>query len=86
MHRHTTATATSMVSMAYMLAGTDLVAILPENLARRVASTAQIRLLEPDFTLRPLRQSAYWHTRRDGDPGHVWLREQLLAVVDHHVH
>ena len=80
--RHVTATAGSFVSMAYMLAGTELVAILPEKLANRVADAAQIRLLEPDFPLRPLTQSAYWHTRRDRDPGHAWLREQLLTVAE----
>jgi DNA-binding transcriptional LysR family regulator len=80
-HRHVTATASSFVSMAFMLAGTELVAVLPEKLARRVADAADIRLLEPDVPLRPLRQSAYWHVRRDRDPGHVWLREQLLAVA-----
>jgi DNA-binding transcriptional LysR family regulator len=80
--RHVTATASSFVSMAYMLAGTELVAILPEKLANRVADAAQIRLLEPDFPLRPLTQSAYWHTRRDCDPGHVWLRTQLLTVAE----
>jgi DNA-binding transcriptional LysR family regulator len=40
-----------------------------------------VRVLEPEMTLQPLRQSAFWHSRRDRDPGHVWLREQLLAAA-----
>ncbi|MCM3883338.1 LysR family transcriptional regulator [Frankia sp. R82] len=79
--RRVAATASSMVTMAFLLAGTDLVAVLPERLARRVAVAAEIRLLEPEMQLQPLRESAYWHARRARDPGHVWLREQLFAVA-----
>lgn len=74
------ATASSFVAMPFMLAGTELIALLPESLGRRVARAADIVLLEPDVPITPLRQSAYWHSRRDRDPGHVWLREQLRAV------
>ena len=79
--RRVAATANSFASMAFMLAGTELVALLPERLARRAAAAADVRLLEPDMDLRPLTQSAYWHNRRSRDPGHVWLREQLLAAA-----
>ncbi len=79
--RRVAATADSMVTMAFLLAGTDLVAVLPQRLAKRLATAADIRLLEPEMPLRPLRQSAFWHTRRDRDPGHVWLRQHLVAVA-----
>jgi DNA-binding transcriptional LysR family regulator len=79
--RRVAATAGGFLPMPFMLAGTELVAVLPERLARRVAGAADIRLLEPEMDLQPLRQSAFWHARRDRDPGHVWLREQLLAVA-----
>ena len=79
--RRVAATAGGFVPMPFMLAGTDLVAVLPERLARRVAAAADIRLLEPEMELQPLRQSAFWHSRRDRDPGHVWLREQLITMV-----
>ncbi|MCK9894467.1 LysR family transcriptional regulator [Frankia sp. AgB32] len=79
--RRVAATSSSMVTMAFLLAGTDLVALLPERLARRVAAAAEIRILEPEMPLPPLRESAFWHARRDRDPGHVWLRQQLFAVA-----
>jgi DNA-binding transcriptional LysR family regulator len=37
-------------------------------------------LLEPDMPITPLHESMYWHARRDRDPGHAWLREQIRAV------
>ncbi|WP_369253099.1 LysR family transcriptional regulator [Geodermatophilus amargosae] len=80
--RRVAATSSGFVTMPFMLAGTDLVALLPERLARRVAEAADIRLLEPEVPLQPLRQSAFWHARRDRDPGHVWLREQLAVVAE----
>jgi DNA-binding transcriptional LysR family regulator len=79
--RSVVATATGFATMPFMLAGTDLVAVIPQRLARRVATAADIRILEPEMPLRPLLQSAFWHARRDRDPGHVWLREQMAAVA-----
>lgn len=79
--RRTEATASTFTAMPFMLAETGLVTIIPERLGRRVANAADIVLLEPEVELQPLRQSAYWHSRRDTDQGHRWLREQLLAVA-----
>lgn len=78
--RSVEATASSFVAMPYMLAGTELVTLLPESLGQRVASSAEIVLLEPDMPITPLHESMYWHARRDRDPGHAWLREQIRAV------
>jgi DNA-binding transcriptional LysR family regulator len=80
--RRVVATASNFVAMPFMLAETNLVTVIPERLGRRVAKAADIVLLEPDFPLSPLRESAFWHARRNQDPGHIWLREQLLAVVE----
>ncbi|MEV5831587.1 LysR family transcriptional regulator [Spirillospora sp. NPDC052242] len=84
--RQVEATASSFVAMPFMLAGTRLVTLVPESLGKRVASAADIVLLEPDFRLEPLRQSVLWHARRDRDPGHAWLREQLLTVAKDSLH
>jgi DNA-binding transcriptional LysR family regulator len=78
--RRVEASASSLVAMPYMLAETELVTLLPESLGRRVASSADIVLLEPDMAITPLHQSMYWHGRRDRDPGHAWLRDQIRAV------
>jgi DNA-binding transcriptional LysR family regulator len=79
--RNVEATATTFTTMPFMLAGTRLVTVLPERLASRVATAADIVLLESTVDLPPLRQSAVWHSRRDDDPGHRWLRDQLAEVA-----
>ncbi|MBB4683151.1 LysR family transcriptional regulator [Amycolatopsis jiangsuensis] len=75
------ATSVTFITMPFLLAGTDLVTIIPESLGQKLTPAADITLLEPEFPLRPVRESVYWHSRREGDPGHRWLREQLLAVA-----
>ncbi len=75
------ATSVNFITMPFLLAGTDLVTIIPERLGRQLSAAADITLLEPEFAVRPVRESAFWHARRDADPGHRWLREQLLNVA-----
>jgi DNA-binding transcriptional LysR family regulator len=75
------ATSVNFITLPFLLTGTDLVTIIPERLGRQIAPAADITLLEPEFVLRPVRESAFWHSRRDADPGHRWLREQLLSVA-----
>jgi DNA-binding transcriptional LysR family regulator len=75
------ATAGTFTTMPLMLAGTRLITIVPERLARRVARAAEITLLEPEIVLPPMHQSAVWHSRRDTDPGHQWLRGRLTEVA-----
>ncbi|ONH23622.1 LysR family transcriptional regulator [Pseudofrankia asymbiotica] len=80
--RRVAASSSSFATMVFLLSGsTDLVAVLPERSVRRAAASAEIRVLEPDMPLVPLRESAFWHRRRDRDPGHIWLRERLFATA-----
>jgi DNA-binding transcriptional LysR family regulator len=75
------ATTVNFIAMPFLLAGTELITIIPERLGQQVGAAADIALLEPQFRLRPISESAYWHSRRDADPGHRWLRAQLNAIA-----
>ncbi|MFF0501803.1 LysR family transcriptional regulator [Nocardia aobensis] len=75
------ATSVNFTAMPFLLAGTDLITIIPERLGQQVATAADIALVELEFFVRPVRESMYWHSRRDTDRGHRWLREQLHAVA-----
>jgi hypothetical protein len=46
-----------------------------------MAEVADIRLLEPPFQPPVVSESMLWHPSRTADPGHTWLREQLMAVA-----
>lgn len=60
------------------LARTDLVAVLPERL---VATTGALQVVDPPLDLPGFDMLMLWHERLHRDPGHKWLRQQVLAVL-----
>jgi len=63
--------------LPFVVAGTDLVAIVPERLARRVAGPANVLVVEPPFGNVELIEAAWWHPTRSADPALCWLRGVL---------
>ena len=71
----------SFFLLPFMLQGTHLVTLVHERLGKRLAEVADIQLLEPPFETPVVSESMLWHPSRTADPGHTWLREQLMAVA-----
>jgi DNA-binding transcriptional LysR family regulator len=61
------------LALPFVVAGTDLVAALPERLARLVADLAQLTIVEPPFGEVEIVEAMWWHPTRESDPGHRWL-------------
>ncbi|HEX2011373.1 MAG TPA: LysR family transcriptional regulator [Roseateles sp.] len=59
------------------LAGTELVAMLPERLVRDMPG---LQLVEPPLELPGYEMSMLWHERVHRDPAQQWLREQIAAA------
>jgi DNA-binding transcriptional LysR family regulator len=72
--RHGQVTTVGWLSLPFVVAGTDLLAIVPERLARRVAVTAGVAVIEPPFGKIELVEAAWWHPSRGTDPALRWLR------------
>jgi DNA-binding transcriptional LysR family regulator len=68
---------TGWLPLPFVVAGTDLVAIVPERLARRVADPAAVLVVEPPFGTVELIEAAWWHPTRSADPALSWLRGVL---------
>jgi len=68
--------------VGHVIASTDMVATVPERLARRLAETLPLRVLAPPMRLPAFPICIYWHPRFDAEPGHAWLRERLASAVD----
>jgi len=66
-----------LLPLPFVVAGTDLVAIVPERLARRVASMAGVLVVEPPFGQVDLIEAVWWHPARSADPALSWLRGVL---------
>jgi DNA-binding transcriptional LysR family regulator len=71
----------SIVIQPLVLAGTRMMALIPERLGRHFAAKAGIRLLDPPYPLAPLHLTMYWASRAGRDPGHRWLRDRILRAA-----
>ncbi|MDJ0653540.1 MAG: LysR family transcriptional regulator [Xanthomonadales bacterium] len=65
--------------VAALIAGTDMVAVVPRRLAEmhgRELDVLPLPIPVPGFGLQLV-----WHPRRRSDPAHVWLRGQVVSLV-----
>lgn len=70
----------SFLVMPFLVAGTTRVALVQEQLARRLAGTAGVRVLACPFGAVPVRETFWWHPMYRTDPAHIWLRDLLGTV------
>ena len=75
---HVVATTGGWLPLPFLVAGTDLVAAVPERLARRVSGAAGVAIVEPPFSPIELVEAAWWHPMRTTDPALTWLRGIIL--------
>jgi len=67
--------------VALAVAQSDLVAAVPKQFADAVAAELDLAVYRPPFDVPAPEIRMYWHARRDGDPAHRWLREEILTVT-----
>jgi DNA-binding transcriptional LysR family regulator len=75
--RHIT-TVTSFVVAAHLVAATDLVGSLPQSIVALMSRTLPITALQIPVCIPDFEVSLIWHDRDEHDPGHQWLRHQIL--------
>ncbi len=68
----------SIIIQPLVLAGTRMMAVVPERLGRYFAGQAAIRLLDPPRPFDPLHLAMFWAPQAGDDPAHRWLRERVL--------
>lgn len=74
-------TTSSFLSLPSIVAGTDLVAVVPAALAERLGpATGTIGVTAP-FGHVPIPLRLWWHESHDADPVHVWFRERLIRAL-----
>lgn len=69
------------LSVPYVLVGSDLLAALPERLARHFAQHFELTVVPLPLHVDPLVLHQLWHPRRHRDPAHQWLRTEVLAAA-----
>jgi DNA-binding transcriptional LysR family regulator len=76
------ATTGGWLPLPFLVAGTDLVAAVPERLARRVSSAAGVTVTEPPFGAIELIEAAWWHPMHATDPALAWLRGLIHGSLE----
>jgi LysR family transcriptional regulator, nod-box dependent transcriptional activator len=74
-------TVESFLLVPFLIQGTQLVSLVLERAAKRLAQAAHIRVLGPPFELPDIHERMYWHPRHTTDSGHRWLRERLQLIA-----
>jgi DNA-binding transcriptional LysR family regulator len=75
-------TTAGWLPLPYVVAGTDLVAAVPERLARRAAGAARVAVAEPPFGRVELVEAAWWHPMRAADPALAWLHNIVTDAAE----
>lgn len=68
------------VGLGTILAETDFLAIVPERLAKSLATSQRLKIFPTPFTVPPFPICQYWHDRTDKDPGSRWLRSTIAQL------
>ncbi|WP_268269934.1 LysR substrate-binding domain-containing protein [Streptomyces sp. MNU76] len=63
-----------------LVSGTDMVALVPEGLARRYADSTGCTVVPTPFPEVSFVEAMYWHHNQQNDPGHQWLRAMVRRV------
>jgi DNA-binding transcriptional LysR family regulator len=65
-------------SVPFAVAGSDLIATIPERLANVFQKQLNLQALPVPLNLPPFRLAMLWHERFHNDPAHQWLRNLVL--------
>lgn len=69
----------SMLPIPPIVSGTDMIAVVPSRIAERLSEDSPVIAVPAPFGKVEIHQVLWWHESHNYDPGHVWLREFLLA-------
>ncbi|MET3495300.1 LysR family transcriptional regulator [Variovorax boronicumulans] len=70
----------SFLSVARIVAHTELLVVVPRILGKVLATQEPVKLLEMPFALADYAVKQHWHERFHADPGNAWLRRTLAQL------
>ena len=74
-------TAGSFLPLPSIIAGTDLVAVVPRAVAERLGPVNGVVGVDAPFGSVPIDIKLWWHESHNNDPAHVWFRELLIEAM-----
>ncbi len=70
----------SFLSVARIVAHTELIVIVPRILGQVLATQEPVKLLDPPFALPAYAVKQHWHERFHADAGNAWLRRTMAQL------
>ncbi|OWK25363.1 transcriptional regulator [Rhizobium yanglingense] len=71
----------NVLTAAVVIAATDLVLIVPNRIAIRLAAMLPLAVVDPPIEPTPYEVALIWHERCHRDPEHCWLRREIAAAA-----
>src|SRR4030095_8247083 len=69
------------LAVPHIVAGSDLLAVMPRSITEHYTDTCAIVLVPVPFGQHHLTWCLYWHKRHTSDAGHRWLRDVIHSVA-----
>lgn len=64
-----------------VVSGSDLIALLPKQLAQRVEQDYGLRWFQPPMRIDPALIIGIWHQRADRNPMAAWMRSRIFGIL-----
>jgi DNA-binding transcriptional LysR family regulator len=78
---HVQVTVAGWLTVPFVVAGTEMVAITPERLARLARRSVDLAVMPVPFAVADLVETAFWHPGRADDPAVRWLLQALAEAA-----
>lgn len=69
------------VGMEALIASSDMIASMPEQVGQRLAAGGLVKVLEHPVRIPGYPVKQYWHERFHRDPGGLWLRKSMRELL-----
>jgi DNA-binding transcriptional LysR family regulator len=81
--RHAQLQVPHYLTIPAIVARTELLGTIPQNLARYFARSHDIQIAAFPFEMSPIQISLIWHRKQAHASGLQWLKEQILQAMQH---
>ena len=72
---------THFMTVPFLLANSDCIALLPKRMAQRCAKAMNLKILPPPIPIEGFTVSMVWHQRHTNNLAHQWLRQQIIEAI-----
>ena len=71
----------SYSSLAFLLVGTQRIALMHRKLAETYATMLPLKLIPPPVEIPAVNEALQWHVYNDNDECLIWLRNRLISFI-----